>query len=77
MRSAAAALMILLVPDLEARDMLVKQLIYLAGAEAAGIALGARIPIMLTSRADSHVARLASCALAQLLVHHRLNVPRD
>lgn len=66
---------ILLVPDLEAGNMLVKQLIYLAGAEAAGIVLGARIPIMLTSRADSDVARLASCALAQLLVHHRLNAP--
>jgi phosphotransacetylase len=66
---------ILLVPDLEAGNMLVKQLIYLAGAEAAGIVLGARIPIMLTSRADSDAARLASCALAQLLVHHRLNAP--
>ena len=64
---------ILVVPDLEVGNMLVKQLIYLAGAEAAGIVLGARIPIVLTSRADSDVARLASCALAQLLVRRRLN----
>jgi phosphotransacetylase len=62
---------ILVVPDLEAGNMLVKQLVYLAGAEAAGIVLGARLPIILTSRADSDAARLASCALAQLLVHGR------
>lgn len=62
---------ILLVPDLEVGNMLVKQLVYLAGAEAAGIVLGARIPIILTSRSDGDVARLASCALAQLLVRRR------
>lgn len=62
---------ILLVPDLEAGNMLVKQLIYLAGAQAAGIVLGARLPIILTSRADSEVARLASCALAALWVRRR------
>lgn len=62
---------ILLVPDLEAGNMLVKQLIYLAGAEAAGIVMGARLPIMLTSRSDADTARLASCALAQLVVHRR------
>jgi phosphotransacetylase len=62
---------ILLVPDLEAGNMLVKQLIYLAGAQAAGIVLGARLPIILTSRADSEVARLASCALAALWVQRR------
>jgi phosphate acetyltransferase len=62
---------ILVVPDLEAGNMLVKQLVYLAGAEAAGIVLGARLPIILTSRADGDVARLASCALAQLLVRRR------
>lgn len=62
---------ILVVPDLEAGNMLAKQLIYLAGADAAGIALGARVPIMLTSRSDGLLARLASCALAKLLVHHR------
>ena len=66
---------VLVVPDLEAGNMLVKQLVYLAGAEAAGIVLGARIPIMLTSRADSDVARLASCALALLLVRRRLKPP--
>jgi phosphate acetyltransferase len=62
---------ILVVPDLEAGNMLVKQLVYLAGAQAAGIVLGARLPIVLTSRADGDAARLASCALAQLLVHRR------
>lgn len=64
---------ILIVPDLEAGNMLAKQLIYLAGADAAGIVLGARVPIVLTSRADGTLARLASCALAQRFVHHRLN----
>ncbi|HMN38789.1 MAG TPA: bifunctional enoyl-CoA hydratase/phosphate acetyltransferase [Hyphomicrobium sp.] len=61
---------ILVAPDLEAGNMIAKQLIYLAGADAAGIVLGARVPIMLTSRADGALARQASCALAQLLVHH-------
>jgi phosphate acetyltransferase/phosphate butyryltransferase len=65
---------ILLVPDLEAGNMLVKQLVYLADAIVAGIVLGARVPIMLTSRADSTLARLGSCALAILLVHHRSGV---
>jgi phosphotransacetylase len=60
---------ILVTPDLEAGNMLVKQLIYLAGAEAAGIVLGARVPIMLTSRADGTLSRIASCAVAQLFVH--------
>ena len=68
---------ILVVPDLEAGNMLVKQLIYLAGAEAAGIVLGARLPIILTSRADSEAARLASCALAQLLVRRRGMIKHD
>jgi phosphate acetyltransferase len=62
---------ILVVPDLESGNMLAKQLIYLAGADAAGIVLGARVPIVLTSRADGELARTASCALAQLLVHRR------
>jgi len=62
---------ILVVPDLEAGNMLAKQLIYLAGADAAGIVLGARVPIMLTSRSDGLLARLASAALALLFVHHR------
>ncbi|MGO9935921.1 MAG: bifunctional enoyl-CoA hydratase/phosphate acetyltransferase [Steroidobacteraceae bacterium] len=66
---------VLVVPDLEAGNMLVKQLIYLAGAEAAGIVLGARLPIILTSRADSDAARLASCAIAQLLVRRSFQRP--
>ncbi len=61
---------ILIAPDLEAANMIAKQLIYLAGADAAGIVLGARVPIILTSRADSLLARLASCALAQLYLSH-------
>ena len=62
---------ILVAPDLEAGNMIAKQLIYLAGADAAGIVMGGRVPIMLTSRADGALARQASCALAQLVVHHR------
>ena len=58
---------ILVVPDLEAGNMLAKQLSYLAGADSAGIVLGARVPIVLTSRADSVTSRLASVALARLL----------
>jgi len=57
---------ILLVPNLEAGNILAKQLIYLAGADAAGLVLGARVPIILTSRADSLKTRLASVALAML-----------
>jgi len=62
---------ILLVPDLEAGNMLAKQLAYLADADAAGIVLGARVPIVLTSRADSAKARLASCAVAVLFARNR------
>ena len=58
---------ILVVPDIEAGNMLAKQLTFLSGAEAAGIVLGARVPIILTSRADSASTRLASCALGVLL----------
>jgi phosphate acetyltransferase len=58
---------ILLVPDLEAGNMLAKQLIYFAGATAAGLVLGARVPIVLTSRADPLSARIASAALAKLV----------
>ena len=57
---------ILVVPDLEAGNMLAKQLTFLSGAEAAGVVLGARVPIILTSRADSAPTRLASCALGVL-----------
>ncbi len=62
---------ILVAPDLEAGNMMAKQLIYLAGADAAGIVLGALVPIILTSRADSPMSRLASCALAQLFIANR------
>jgi phosphate acetyltransferase len=62
---------ILLVPDLEAGNMLAKQLCYLAGAEGAGIVLGARVPIVLTSRADSVRTRLASTAVLALVAHAR------
>jgi phosphotransacetylase len=57
---------ILLVPDLEAGNMLAKQLTFMAGAGAAGVVLGALVPIILTSRADSAATRLASCGLAVL-----------
>jgi phosphate acetyltransferase/phosphate butyryltransferase len=63
---------ILVVPDLEAGNMLAKQLEYLAEAQGAGIVLGARVPIALTSRADKPLSRMASCALAVLVsVHHK------
>ncbi len=65
----AGAADILLVPDLESGNMLAKQLEYLGGAELAGIVLGARVPIILTSRADSARSRLASCAIATLFAH--------
>jgi phosphate acetyltransferase len=58
---------ILLVPDLESGNMLAKQLEYLGGARLAGIVLGAKVPIILTSRADSAESRVASCAVASLL----------
>ncbi len=62
---------ILLVPDIEAGNMLAKQLTFLGGAEAAGIVLGARVPVILTSRADNERTRLLSCALAVLLADAR------
>ncbi len=62
---------ILVVPDLESGTLLAKQLEYLADSEAAGIVLGARVPIVLTSRSDSSMAHQASCALALLLVHSK------
>jgi phosphate acetyltransferase len=58
---------ILVVPNLEAGNMLAKQLIYLAGADAAGLVLGARVPIILTSRSDALKVRLASAAIAKLM----------
>jgi phosphotransacetylase len=62
---------ILLVPDLEAGNMLAKQLTFLANADSAGIVLGARVPIILTSRADSVRSRIASCGVAMLAAHAR------
>ena len=62
---------ILVVPDLEAGNMLAKNLTFLARADAAGIVLGARVPIILTSRADSVRTRMASCAVAALYAHAR------
>ena len=62
---------VLVVPDLEAGNMLAKSLSFLARADAAGIVLGARVPIMLTSRADSLTVRLASCAVAVMLASAR------
>ena len=62
---------ILVVPDLEAGNMLAKSLSFMADADAAGIVLGARVPIILTSRADSVLTRLASCAVAALVAADR------
>jgi phosphotransacetylase len=62
---------ILLVPDLEAGNILAKQLSFLANADSAGLVLGARVPIILTSRADSVRSRIASCAVATLSAHAR------
>ena len=62
---------LILVPDLEAGNMLAKSLTFLAHADAAGIVLGARVPVILTSRADTVQARLASCAVASLVAASR------
>jgi len=62
---------ILVVPDLEAGNMLAKSLSFMADADAAGIVLGARVPVILTSRADSVTTRLASCAVAALVAQAR------
>lgn len=67
---------IFLVPDVEAGNMLAKQLEYLADAEIAGIVLGARVPIILTSRADKALARQGSCAIALLLARRKLQAKR-
>jgi phosphotransacetylase len=68
---------ILLAPDLEAGNMLAKQLIFLANADSAGLVLGARVPIILTSRADSVRSRIASCAVAVLAAHARRQKLKD
>ncbi|HZZ25798.1 MAG TPA: phosphate acetyltransferase [Roseiarcus sp.] len=65
---------VLVVPDLEAGNMLAKSLSFLGGADAAGIVLGARVPIILTSRADSLLTRLASCAVAVMVAAARRKV---
>lgn len=62
---------ILLAPDLEAGNILAKQLSFLANADSAGMVLGARVPVILTSRADSVRSRIASCAVANLVAHAR------
>jgi phosphate acetyltransferase len=68
---------ILIAPDLEAGNMLAKSLSFLAEADAAGIVLGARVPIILTSRADSVMTRLASCAVAALVARTRRESARE
>ncbi|MEZ5610734.1 MAG: bifunctional enoyl-CoA hydratase/phosphate acetyltransferase [Rhodocyclaceae bacterium] len=65
---------ILVVPDLESGNMVAKQLEYLADAVLAGVVVGTKVPIVLTSRADTAEARAASCAIAQLMAHHRRGV---
>lgn len=64
---------ILLVPDLEAGNILAKQLTFLANADSAGLVLGAKVPVILTSRADSVRSRIASCGVAMLVAHARRN----
>jgi phosphotransacetylase len=66
---------ILLAPDLEAGNILAKQLSFLANADSAGLVLGAKVPIILTSRADSVRSRIASCAVANLVAHARRSKP--
>ena len=66
---------ILIAPDIEAGNMMAKQLAYLAGAQSAGLVMGARVPIILTSRADGRLSRLASCAAAILVAAHARSKP--
>ena len=66
---------ILVVPDLESGNILAKQLIYLGDAASAGIVLGAKVPVVLTSRADTLESRMASCAIAVMLAHHYRTSP--
>ncbi|HEX2525168.1 MAG TPA: phosphate acetyltransferase [Geminicoccus sp.] len=72
--SVAGRAQVLVVPDLEAGNMLAKNLSFLADADAAGIVLGARVPIILNSRADSLRTRMASCAIAALYANHLARV---
>ncbi len=66
---------VLIAPNIEAGNMMAKQLAYLAGAQSAGIVMGARVPIILTSRADGHLSRMASCAAALLVARHARKKP--
>ncbi len=66
---------VLIVPNIEAGNMIAKQLTYLAKAQSAGIVMGARVPIILTSRADGLLSRLASCAVAVLVARHERSKP--
>jgi len=66
---------VLIVPNIEAGNMMAKQLAYLANAQSAGIVMGARVPIILTSRADGRLSRLASCAAAVLVARHKRTKP--
>lgn len=66
---------ILVVPDLESGNMLAKQLMYMGQAASAGIVLGAKVPVVLTSRADARDSRMASCAIALMLAHHNRQSP--
>ena len=68
---------ILIVPDLESGNILFKQLVLMSGAHMAGVVMGAQVPIILTSRASSPIARKASCALALLMVRDRKDVSPD
>ena len=63
---------ILIAPDMEAGSLMAKQLIYLSGSEAAGLILGAKVPVILTSRSSDMLSRLAGASFAQLVVHHKL-----
>jgi len=67
---------VLIAPDIEAGNMIAKQLTYFSGALSAGIVIGARVPIILTSRADDELTRLASCAAALLVAGHQRLKPR-
>lgn len=71
--SVAGQADVLVTPDLESGNMLAKQLEYLGGANLAGIVLGAKVPIILTSRADSSEARISSCTLASLIINQDTN----
>ena len=66
---------ILVVPDLESGNMLAKQIMYMGEAASAGIVLGAKVPVILTSRADSRQSRIASCAIALMLAHRYRTAP--